>query len=285
MPDLGNTDSLVLRALVGALVAGIVAALARRAGALTAGGRWAAFATGTLVAAAGWRWALLLIAYFVLSSLLTRLGAAAKSRLTAPVLPDQRERNALQVLANGGLFTLAMLFGELLGERRLLIAGLGALAAAAADTWATEIGLLWGGTPRSILSGRGLPAGVSGGITIAGTAASIVAAALVGFTGAWLMGAGDRSIAIPRLGADDRSLAIPLLVAGIAGSLADSVLGASLQSKRWCEHCRMWTERRVHTCQYRTQHARGLRWMTNDAVNFLATVIGALVALAAAASR
>jgi uncharacterized protein (TIGR00297 family) len=273
MPDIGITDSLILRALAGALVAGIVAALARRAGALSVGGRWAAFATGTLVAAAGWRWALLLIGYFVLSSLLTRAGADAKAQRAAPILPDQRERNALQVLANGGLFAIAMLAGELLGDQRLMIAGLGALGAAAADTWATEIGLLWGGAPRSILSGRVLAAGESGGITMAGTAAGIVAAALVALTGASL------------LGAPDRSIAIALLVAGIAGSLADSLLGASLQSKRWCEHCRTWTERRVHTCQYRTQHARGLRWMTNDAVNFLATVIGAIVALAVAASR
>src|SRR5688572_33462235 len=115
MPDIGNTDSLVLRALAGALVAGIVAALARRAGALSVGGRWAAFATGTLVAAAGWRWAALLIGYFVLSSLLTRLGAEPKSRRTASVLPEQLERSALQVLANGGLFAIAMLSGGLLG--------------------------------------------------------------------------------------------------------------------------------------------------------------------------
>ena len=71
-----------------------------------------------------------------------------------------------------------------------------------------------------------------------------------------------------------------LASAGLAGSVGDSLLRAGLQSKRWCEPCRTWTERRVHTCKYRTQHARGLRWMTNDTVNFLATAIGALVALA-----
>ena len=69
-----------------------------------------------------------------------------------------------------------------------------------------------------------------------------------------------------------------VLAAGIAGSLGDSVLGATLQSKRWCEQCRTWTERRVHTCHYRTQHASGLRWMNNDTVNLFATAIGAAVA-------
>ena len=64
---------------------------------------------------------------------------------------------------------------------------------------------------------------------------------------------------------------------------ADSLLGATLQSKRWCEQCKRWTERRVHTCQYRTRHARGVRWMTNDTVNLLATACGALAAVLAAA--
>lgn len=245
-----------------------MSALARRAGTLTAGGQWAAFATGTLVAAAGWRWAALLVAYFAASSLLTRVGASAKVLRTRSVLPEHRERNALQVLANGGLFAMAVVAGEVLRDPRWLLAGLGALAAAAADTWATEVGLLWGGPPRSILSGRPLPAGVSGGVTLVGTAASVVAAVLVATAGSRIL--------------DADSAVVAVVIAGVGGSLADSVLGATLQSKRWCEQCRTWTERRVHTCGYRTRHARGVRWVTNDTVNFLATVAGAALALVAA---
>lgn len=229
-------------------------------------GHWAAFALGTLVVAAGWHWGALLIAYFVATSSLTRLGHARKEARTESVLPVQRERNALQVGANGGVFAALVVLGELTGDARLSLAGVGALAAAAADTWATEVGTLWGGAPRSVLSGRLVPAGTSGGVTAIGSAASVLAAALVALAASVIPGLDGPGAASP---------AVAVLVGGLGGSLGDSVLGATLQSKRWCEQCRTWTERKVHTCQYRTRHAAGLRWMTNDTVNLLATVLGA----------
>lgn len=233
---------------------------------------------GTVATAAGWPWAALLIGYFVASSALTRFGQTRKAERTASTLPDARGRDAVQVLANGGVFAAAVMAGSVVGDTAgqssatglgWQVAGLGALSAAAADTWATEIGTLWGGTPRMLLMGRPVPPGVSGGMTLAGSGASVVAAALIALAALWILrGAGSAG---PIAGA--------VFLGGVAGSLLDSLLGATVQSKRWCERCRTWTERRVHTCQYRTQHARGLRWMTNDTVNFLATVGGALVAL------
>ena len=264
------TDSLIVRALLGALGAGVVAAFARRAGMLTRGGQWAAFATGIVATAAGWDWAALLVAYFVVSVLLTRAGWEAKRAAVREVLPMQGERNATQVAANGGLFALLVFVGDLRGEPLLLVAGLGAIAAAAADTWATEVGLLWGGEPRSIVTALTVRRGESGGVTLAGLGAS--AAAALGFAAA-------SHVLIPvRSGAGGATM-MAVALGALGGSLADSVLGAMLQSNRWCDNCRMWTERRVHTCKYRTRHARGVRWMTNDTVNFLATVIGALVSL------
>jgi len=265
---------LILRGLLGALLAGVIAGAAQRAGSLTPRGQWAAFVVGTLAAVAGWGWALLLIGYFVVSSALTRVGAATKASRTASVLPDAQARNAAQVGANGGLFTALALLGTL-GEQPLLhVAAVGALAAAAADTWATEIGTLWGGMPRHLLTFAAVEPGMSGGVTLAGAAASVVAAALVALPGVALTTPASMPLTASAIGAVGA-----LTTAGVLGSLADSLLGAALQSKRWCEQCRTWTERRVHTCQYRTQHVRGLRWMTNDTVNLLATAVGALAAV------
>ena len=244
----------------------------RRSESLSPSGHWAAFVLGTIVVTAGWAWGALLIAYFLTSSALTRLGQAAKEARTDSMLPVQSARNAKQVGANGGVFAALMLLGEATGDPRLLVAGLGALAAAAADTWATEIGTLWGGAPRSILTGRVVPAGASGGVTLIGTAASVGAAALVALAAQGLFTNDARSASVP---------ALAVLVGGIGGSLGDSILGATLQSKRWCEQCRTLTERKVHTCQYRTKHTSGVRWMNNDTVNLLSTVVGAALALLA----
>lgn len=263
-----TAEALIIRALLGALVAGVVAALARRAGSLSASGQWGAFVIGTIAAMAGWAWAGLLIGYFVVSSALTRLGAARKAARTASVLPDAHARSATQVFANGGVFALLAVLGTVLGRPELHVMAGAALAAAASDTWATEFGTLWGGQPRDLLTFAAVEPGMSGGVTLVGFAGSVLGALAVGAAASRIVGDFPPWIAGTAA----------FTAYGVAGSLTDSVLGGTLQSKRWCEQCRTWTERRVHTCLYRTQHRRGVRWMTNDTVNLLATAAGALVA-------
>lgn len=250
-----------------ALAAG-VALLALRARALSRSGAAAAMVVGTLAAAAGWRWAALLIVFFLSSSALSRWRADAKARRTAGIVEKGGRRDAWQVLANGGVFAVAAL-GQLALPHATgwWLAGAGALAAAAGDTWATEIGTLEGGTPRSLLTWRPLPVGASGGVTLVGTLGGVAGALLI----ALLAAVGT---------AASRPVALAVLAGGVAGTLADSLLGATGQARRWCPRCQVLTEQSVHVCGTPTRHAGGLRWMTNDVVNLLATVVGAAVAVA-----
>ncbi|MEP6692372.1 MAG: DUF92 domain-containing protein [Gemmatimonadaceae bacterium] len=142
----------------------------------------------------------------------------------------------------------------------------GSLAAAAADTWATEIGTLAGGAPRMITTWRLLPAGTSGGVTASGLLAALAgAAAMAGAAVAF----GWSS-----------SIAPAVLAGGVAGSLADSLLGALWQSRRRCDACAMATEQRVHRCGARTRASGGVAWLTNDAVNCGCALVGGIVTLA-----
>lgn len=246
--------------------------LAWRAASLSRGGALAAWGVGTLAVAAGWGWGALLIAWFVASSGLTRWGAAAKQRRSASALPGASARNARQVLANGAVYALGAAAYSVTGDPLWGLAALGALAAAAADTWATELGLLWGGTPRAILSGRPLDAGLSGGVTLVGFAGSAAGGLAVGLAGARLVGA-------------DLSVAPWLALAGFAGALGDSLLGATLQVRRWCAGCARLTEREVHSCGAPTALRSGVPWVTNDTVNLLCTLLGASAAVALAGPR
>lgn len=232
--------------------------------ALTASGAVAAVAVGTVAVAAGWSWGLLLLSFFVSSSALSQLGQRRKAAFAGTVIEPGAERNARQVLANGGVYALAAL-GSLVGSSPLwYAAGIGALAASTADTWATEIGTLFGGQPISITSGKPVPPGTSGGVTFVGTMAAIAGAVFIA------AGASFANWPVPFAA---------VALGGIAGAQADSLLGATLQARRWCEVCAKSTERLVHSCGAPTLPAGGVAGFDNDAVNVFCSGVGALVAL------
>ena len=168
---------------------------------LTGRGAAAALAVGlATVYGFGWRGLVMLLAFFVSGSLLTK-GA-------------ERRRNARQVIANGGVAALAALAGGWVWFA-------GALAAATADTWATEIGSHSGTQPRLITTGKPVPAGTDGGMTLLGTTGGIAGAGLV---------AGLSSVFGHRG-------ALAIAVAGVVGMLVDSLLGATVQGKlRWMDN-------------------------------------------------
>ena len=248
-------------------VALFIALLARRARALSLDGAVVATLVGTLALLAGWRWGLLLICYFATSTVLSRLGNERKTARTISVIEKGGERDAMQVLANGAVFAIAALLAILLPghETRWAALGAGTLAASASDTWATEIGTLVGGTPRSILGFRPLPFGMSGGVTLAGSIAAITGAgviALIAVALAWPARA-----------------AFAAFVGGVAGSTIDSLLGATLQLRRRCVRCDCETERTIHDCGATTSRAGGIAWLGNDAVNLICGAAGGLLAL------
>lgn len=241
------------------VAAALVAAGAWRLGALTTGGAVAAAAVGTAALLAGLSWALLLLFFFVSSTALSRLeqpGDGVRSMLR------DGPRNAKQVLANGAIFAVAAL-GYIVQDGSLWTAiGAGAMAAATADTWSTEVGTRCGGTPRHILRLTRLPKGASGGITLVGSAAAVV--------GAWLTSAVARGLQFD-------VAATAIVAGGLTGAFADSVLGATVQERRWCDTCGVSTERPVHTCGASTRVSGGWRRFDNDAVNLTSIGIGALV--------
>ncbi|HMM43400.1 MAG TPA: DUF92 domain-containing protein, partial [Thermomicrobiales bacterium] len=145
----------------------------------------------------------------------------------------------------------------------------GSLAAATADTWATEIGSTSPDTPRLIVSRRPAVPGTSGAVTARGLAAALGGAGLLGLT----------TFAVGR--SESRACdAATVVVAGVAGSLVDSVLGELVQERRWCPRCDKPTEARLHRCGEPTVVVGGCRGVTNDVVNVVCTASGTAVAAA-----
>jgi uncharacterized protein (TIGR00297 family) len=235
-----------------------VALAAWLGGALTGGGALAATLVGTaILAATGWSGAAVLAAFFLPSTLVGRLS------LRKPTASDARgeRRDAIQVLANGGVAAAGAL-GEYAAPGIGLWVVTAALAAAAADTWATSLGA-WSPTePRLLLSGRRVPRGTSGGVSPTGTGAAVVGAALVAGTAA-IAGHAAR-------------LALWGTLIGTAGMALDSLLGGTVQARFVCPACEAPSERREHRCGTPTRLAGGWRWLDNDGVNALATALAGL---------
>ena len=261
------TLMMLQRATLGVVVAGAIAGVARRAGALSRSGAFAALFVGTATVTGSWRWGALLLTYFTLSTVLSRFGRERKETLTSGVLAKGGARDAVQVMANGGVFAAGALLSALAMDTvavTMSLAALGALSASAADTWATEIGTLYGGTPRSLLTMRRVPVGSSGGVSVAGLAAMVAGAAVIAAVAVSLGLTHDLHI---------------ITTAGVAGAVVDSLLGATLQERRWCAACGRSSEQPVHDCGSATTLVGGHEWMNNDMVNLMATFVGAAVAV------
>lgn len=255
----------VIRATVGVVVALLASFAGRRAHALSMSGAIAGVVLGSVAITAGWSWGVLLLSLFGSVTLLSRFRAAEKARRVGGIIEKGSERDAAQIIANGAIFTIAAL-GSLLAPAIAWYAiGAGALAFSAADTWATEIGILSSGDPYSITGGR-VPVGTSGGVSVAGTVGAVGGALFIA-TEAMFAG-WPVSFAGVALG-------------GIIAALADSFIGATLQERRWCDRCQKATERRVHDCGTETKINGGIGGLDNEAVNAACSMIGALIALVA----
>ncbi len=245
----------------------VIAAAAWRHRSLRTSGAIAATVVGTLALRAGWPWGGFLMVWFAFATLGSRLGRARKDARTAGVVEKGAQRDASQVLANGGVFALAAAVTLATGDRASDTAlwGAAALAAAGADTMATEIGTWVGGTPRSVRTWRIVPTGTSGAVSVAGSAAMLGSALLLAAV----------ALAFGLVPAARWWL---VAVAAVSGALVDTAVGALVQERRWCPSCDTATEQRRHTCGTNTRHRGGWRWLGNDAVNLVCTAAAAALA-------
>jgi uncharacterized protein (TIGR00297 family) len=245
--------------------------------ALTISGAFGAVVVGTLIFwLGGWVWGVVLVTFFVSSSWLSHYRREEKSSV-AEKFAKGSQRDLGQVLANGGLATILVVVYANQPHDLLLAAFVGVMATVNADTWATELGVLSRVPPRLITTGEVVVPGASGGVTRLGIWASVAGALLIGTVAtamsqivSLLSGNGWSLRAI--------SFTLVAVVGGLAGSLFDSLLGATIQGIYYCQRCAKETESPVHGCGQPSRALRGWGWLNNDLVNFFASLVGGLVA-------
>jgi uncharacterized protein (TIGR00297 family) len=229
------------RVMVGLAVNAVIAALAWRTRSIDAAGALSAVVIGTLITAGlGLRGLAVMVAFFVVGSLATRLGYRVKA---ARGIAQEKggARGWRNAWANGGvpaaLAVLALVYTP--DSRPLFVlAYAAAVATAAADTCSSEVGKAYGRRTFLITTLRPVPPGTEGAVSLEGTLGGLAGGALVAAVGALSGLHGWPSAAL-------------VAVAGLLGSLAESVIGTVAESRGW---------------------------MGNDMLNALNTAIGAGVA-------
>ncbi len=260
-----------MQLLLGFLFALLIAFLAYKAKSLNKSGAIAATIEGTLIfGLGGWAWAILLLAFFISSSALSKLFKTRKKDLKEKFDKGSR-RDAMQVIGNGGLATLFVVLHYFFPDTLWTWLGFSAaLAAVNADTWATELGVLNPSQPRMITNlKQKVEKGTSGGISLVGTFAALAGSALIGIL-AGVFAPFSSFFAIFGI----------VTLAGLLGALFDSWLGATAQAMYYCPTCEKETERHPeHLCGTQTHFTRGTKWLTNDWVNFACAGMGVIFAL------
>jgi uncharacterized protein (TIGR00297 family) len=260
-----------MQILYGFILGTIVAYLAYRTHSLSKSGAIAATVVGTIVfGVGGWQWAVLLLIFFITSSGLSRAFKKRKAGLDEK-FSKGHERDAGQVLGNGGLATLFAALYAFYPDSIFPWVGFAAsLAAVNADTWATELGVLNPTPPRMITNlTKSVEKGTSGGISLYGTLASLLGSAVIALP----------AVLLSPLSTLNANYFLLITTAGLSGSLFDSFLGATVQAMYYCPTDQKETEKHpLHTCGTQTVHIRGWKWLDNDWVNLACGAFGAIIA-------
>ena len=249
--------------LIAVILAVIIVVFSLRFNLLTQSGAVAAFILAVLVfGIGGWAWAIPLLAFFFLSSFLSKTGKEKKQKFKN-TFEKTGVRDWGQVAANGGLpgifvFIYALTSNELCYQLYLV-----ALAAVTADTWATEVGVLFSQKPRFITNFKAVEPGISGAVSLLGTLASLVGSFLISTIGFLFLKI-------------DAYQFLLIMTTGFLGTIIDSYIGATIQGQYQCTVCNDYTEKKIH-CGQPAKLIKGYRFINNDLVNFLAAIFSVTI--------
>ncbi|KAJ7639063.1 integral membrane protein DUF92-domain-containing protein [Roridomyces roridus] len=257
-------------------------------------------------------WGVALIGFYLLGSRATKYGKERKRKLEAG-FQDYGNRSGWQVLSNSFSAVLACSAWNVLfvpqgvhawifdalplnlkdiptrtytsdwcpldkdvgagWSRVLLFAALGHFACCLGDTLASELGILSSSPPRLITTGKVVPHGTNGGVSVGGTLASLIGGLTIGAMMSIclvLENAGCRSAWFTTF----RDFVLWGGLGGFGGSFLDSLLGATIQITRYDDERKLIVE---EVEDKKLKVINGLNILTNNQVNVVSSVCTAIV--------
>jgi len=210
---------------------------------LTGMGYLHAWVLGVIVwGSLGWRGYLIVLFYFLVGSTVTRIGLARKE---AEGIAEKRAgvrgpENVWGSALAGAICAILSLFAASPWDYLLILAYVASFSTKLADTTASEVGKAYGKTTYLITNFKSVPRGTEGAVSLEGTIAGLLAATAISLL-AW------------GIGAIDLLAVLWCVIAAFIATNIESLIGATLQTR--------------------------FLWLTNELVNVINTVIGAIVAI------
>lgn len=270
--------------VIAVLISLAIAASSYKKKSLDLSGAFMGFVVMTIHFAVNYRFGAMLLVFFFTSSKLTKFGDEKKRKID-PEYKEGGQRNWLQVLSNAGIASLLVILFWLMSgsedkcldstESKFATALIGSIighySCSNGDTWSSELGILSDAQPRLITTFKPVRRGTNGGVTKAGLVAAAAAGSIVGLTFV-LMGFFTTNCMFNK--SLNQLLVIPLsTVAGLSGSVIDSLLGATLQFTGFCSVRNKIVGKPGPT----VKKISGLKILDNNAVNLVSIVLTAML--------
>lgn len=249
-------------AVIGFTLSGLIAGVAFKKKSLSTSGFVSATILGTLLYAIDVPLFLIMMAFFLTSSLLSRW-VEKKNPVLIPIVNKGNRRDITQVVANGGIPLMFAILYLWFNHEIFILGFISAFASANADTWASEIGSLSKTPPRFLFKHSQTLLGLSGGVTPLGFFASFLGSLWISLVGYLLY---------PYLPFHYFLLSV---AAGFIGCTIDSILGELVQAKYLDDRRGHLTEIRF-VSQMENQLVSGYHWIDNNMVNFLSVSIASV---------
>lgn len=250
--------------IIGIITAVLLSAAALRKKALTL------FATITAVCivilisfCASYREVVFLAVSYLALVVIDALTEKKSQKIVADVHKKHGARTVVQLLANGGAATVAIILYRILKDGAFLYVYVICVIEACADSIASDIGVLSKRPPVSILTFKRVQTGLSGGVSPLGLSASFAGCVFMAMLSLICVGFSIKNFILTAV--------IPFF-----GMILDSVIGASLQVKYKCAKCGKYTERAEH-CGEKTVYSEGIPFLDNSAVNLMTNIITGII--------
>ena len=261
-----------MKIIIGIIISAAISIIAYNKKSLNRSGMIAAIILGSFIFIFGGMIPfMLMLVFFISSSIISKIGKIKKRNLDK-IHEKGDARDFIQVIANGGIALICVLLFQITKDPKFLIASAVSFAASNSDTWASELGVLSRGKTISIITGKRIEKGVSGGVSLLGTVSALLGATVIGLS--------YTINYIFTFGYDKNMIKILLIITllGFLGSIVDSILGVTIQGHYIDESSGYITEKKVNGDR-KNRLISGYRFINNDMVNIISNLIVTTIAI------